>query len=114
MRQCEPHRAVEIITPTYGTGYCLGGRLLLTCAHLFRGQGLDSPCEVRDKSGFGTVTAQVVWISPTADIALVELPATIPSDDPIVLGRFPASGTGTLPFQCWSSASLPPPISRGA
>ena len=101
MRQCEPHRAVEIITPTYGTGYCLGGRLLLTCAHLFRGHGLDSPCEVRDKAGFGTVTAQVVWMAAAADIALVELPATIPSYDPIALGQLPAPTAAILDFQCW-------------
>ena len=60
IRQFEPCRAVEIIAPKYGSGYRIGGRLVLTAAHLLNNVGSD--CEVRDKPpGFARETAQVVW-----------------------------------------------------
>ena len=35
----DPARAVEITKPKYGSAYCIGGRLVLTAAHLFNGVG---------------------------------------------------------------------------
>ena len=35
MPQFQPDRALEIVAPKYGTAYRIGGRLLLTCRHLF-------------------------------------------------------------------------------
>ncbi len=70
-RRFEPERAVEIVGPTYGSGYRIGGRLVLTAAHLFP-TGVGSVCQVRSKPTFGTVAATVAWTAPGADIALVE------------------------------------------
>ncbi|MCS6812356.1 MAG: tetratricopeptide repeat protein [Cyanobacteria bacterium] len=96
MRSFAPQRALEIIASQHGSGYGLGGRLVLTCAHLFAGVG---PCQVRDKTGFGSVDAQVVWMAPQADIALVELPDTLPAWEPVGLGQLPPAQSGSLPFQ---------------
>ena len=39
LRNFEPKLAVEIIKPKYGSGYRIGGRLVLTAKHLFRNGG---------------------------------------------------------------------------
>jgi len=88
-RRFEPERAVEIVGPTYGSGYRIGGRLVLTVAHLFPA-GVGSGCQVRSKPTFGTVAATVAWIAPGADIALVALPDTVASCEPAAFGALPA------------------------
>ncbi len=85
----EPVRAVEIVGPGYGSGYRIGGRLVLTAKHLFP-DGAGSSCKVRDKGGFDTVDARVVWHAPQADVALVELPDSVALADSVSFGRFPA------------------------
>ena len=93
VRRFEPQRAVEVTSPRYGTGYRIGGRLVLTAAHLFPG-GLDSACRVRSRRLSGEieweVDAQVVWEAQNADAALVKLPENAESVEPVVLGLFPA------------------------
>ena len=86
-RRFEPERAVEITGPAYGSGYRIGGRLVLTAAHLFpTGAGA---CRVRSKGTFGAVPATVAWTAPGADIALVELPDTVAWCEPVSFGTLP-------------------------
>lgn len=97
LRQFEPKRAVEVIVnskPSHGSGYRIGGRLVLTAAHLLDDVG--SACEVRDKreGSFGKANAQVVWRDQDLDIALIELPEKIEAVEPIVLGKLPESNSG--------------------
>ncbi len=92
IRQFEPSRAVEIIAPRYGSGYRIGGRLVLTAAHLLDVVG--SECEVRDKRSFGQEKAQVVWQAQGLDIALIELPEKIAGVAAITLGKLPEGKAG--------------------
>lgn len=89
-RRFEPERAVEIVGPTYGSGYRIGGRLVLTAAHLFP-TGVGSGCQVRSKPTFGTVAATVAWIAPRMDIALVELAKGVASCEPVAFGALPSA-----------------------
>ena len=106
IRQFEPSRAVEIIPPKngagyYGTGYRIGGRLVLTAAHLLKNVGSD--CEVRDKPGFGRETAHVVWKAQDLDLALIELPERVAAVEAITLGKLPKATTGEkLAFQMYA------------
>lgn len=93
-------RAIEIMSPRYGTGYRIGGRLALTVAHLLEEVG--SICRVRSKHSFGIVGAEVVWKSQLADIALIELPEEIEPCEAVVLGQLPQTRVGeTIPFQMY-------------
>lgn len=87
-RRFEPEQAVEITGPAYGSGYRVGGRLVLTAAHLFPA-GVGNGCQVRSKRTFGTVAATVAWIAPGVDIALVALPDDVASCEPVALARSP-------------------------
>jgi CHASE2 domain-containing sensor protein len=94
----ESKRAVEILTPNYGSGYRIGGRLVLTAAHLFKDDAsqplaLDAKCKVRSKidTTIGTVNAELVWISSQIDAALIKLPDSVPA--------VKASGFGLLPAE---------------
>ena len=100
-RQFEPGRAVEVISPTYGSAYRIGGRLVLTAAHLVAEVG--SICRVRSKQGFGETEAKVVWkASKPADIALVALDGSIEPCEAVVLGRLPEARSGErLVFQMY-------------
>ncbi len=101
IRQFEPSRAVEIIASTYGSGYRLGGRLVLTAAHLLGDVGSD--CEVRDKLSFGKEKAQVAWKAQGLDIALIELPEKIADLRAITLGKLPEATAGEkLTFQMYA------------
>jgi inactive STAND/Trypsin len=97
-----PHHAVEICGPKHGSGYRIGGRLVLTAAHLFEELGV---CQVRSKGipgreGFAKVDAIVVWIAEEVDVALVELPESIESCDPVQFGVLPDGLTGaSIAFQ---------------
>lgn len=89
--------AVEIRFPKFGSGYRIGGRLVLTAKHLFPGLG---GCKVRLKDIFGEVDAEVVWISSDEDVALVELPETVEACEPVQLGRLPVANAGeTVDFR---------------
>ena len=104
IRQFEPRRAVEIIAPRYGSGYRIGGRLILTAAHLLGEEETD--CEVRDKRSFGQQTAQIVYrredTSNGIDIALVELPEVVAMVSPVTLGQLPDITAGEkLAFQMY-------------
>jgi hypothetical protein len=79
--------AVEITEPNPGSACLIGGRLMLTSAHVVGDVG--SGCEIRSKNTFGVVKAQVVWVAANADLALVELPNNIESS-PSRFGKFPA------------------------
>ena len=100
----DPRRAVEITGPSYGSGYRIGGRLVLTARHLFAGSA-DNTCKVRARYAFGEVKAQVAWKAPGADVALVELPKDVPACDSVVFGRLPVAGqtarTITFEFYGW-------------
>jgi hypothetical protein len=102
MPQFQPDRALEIVAPKYGTAYRIGGRLLLTCRHLFDN---SNDCQVRfrsasDYSDKQDIDAQVIWKAPdNIDIALVELPETIETCDPVGFGLLPdASSTQKVKF----------------
>ncbi|NCR42056.1 MAG: trypsin-like serine protease, partial [Microcystis aeruginosa W13-11] len=92
MAQFQPDRALEIVAPKYGTAYRIGGRLLLTCRHLFDN---SNNCKVRFRSASNysdkqDIDAQVIWKAPdNIDIALVELPETIEICDPVSFGQLP-------------------------
>ena len=87
-RRFEPERAVEIVAPAYGSGYRIGGRLVLTAAHLFP-TGVGSACRVRSKKTFETVSATVAWTAPGADIALLGLPDNVAGCEPVAFGTLP-------------------------
>ncbi|NCR75248.1 MAG: trypsin-like serine protease, partial [Microcystis aeruginosa K13-06] len=104
MPQFQPDRALEIVAPKYGTAYRIGGRLLLTCRHLFDN---SNDCKVRirsasDYSDKQDIDAKVIWKAPdNIDIALVELPETIETCDPVDFGLLPdASSTQKVKFDC--------------
>jgi tetratricopeptide (TPR) repeat protein len=100
VRQFEPKRAVEVVQPKYGSAYRIGGRLVLTAAHLLSEVGSD--CRLRSKQSFGEVTARVVWKAPDSDIALLELPEQVERCESVVFGRLPEANTGeTLEFQMY-------------
>lgn len=96
----EPWRAVEIVTPRYGSGYRIGGRLALTSAHLLPNE-VGEECEVRwrDESGTAqTGVGSVRWLPPdwvrfrrgVDDAAVVRMPDGAGSVAPAVLGRLPS------------------------
>jgi hypothetical protein len=87
-------RAIEIMSPQYGTGYRIGGHLVLTVAHPLGKVG--SVCQLRSKRSFGEVEAKVVWRAQTADIALLELPNEIAPCEAIVLGKLPQARFGEI------------------
>ena len=99
-----PPYAVEISGSGYGSGYRIGGRLVLTAAHLFESLG---SCQVRskkkgnsDKGFFELVEAQVVWIADGVDVALVELPESIEPCDPVQFGLLSDGSEGeSIDFQ---------------
>jgi hypothetical protein len=102
MPQFQPDRALEIVAPKYGTAYRIGGRLLLTCRHLFDN---SNDCKVRFRSASNysdkqDIDAQVIWKAPdNIDIALVELPETIETCNPVGFGLLPyASSTQKVKF----------------
>jgi hypothetical protein len=84
----EPDRAVEIISPKYGSGYRIGGRLILTARHIVLGMG--QACRVRAKRAFGEADAAVVWIAPKTDVALIVLPESFDKDAPVFFGFLPS------------------------
>lgn len=101
-RQFEPGRAVEITSPLYGSGYRIGGQLVLTAAHLLA-TAVGSTCRVRAKQSFGDVEATVVWKAQDWDIALIALPEHVSACAPVVLGQLPKAQAGEkLPFQMYS------------
>jgi HEAT repeat protein/energy-coupling factor transporter ATP-binding protein EcfA2 len=101
IRKFEPSRAIEVTDPRYGSGYRIGGRLVLTAAHLLDDMGSD--CEVREKRSFGQEKAQVVWKAQGLDIALVELPEGITGAEAITLGTLPEATAGEkLAFQMYA------------
>jgi hypothetical protein len=66
MAQFQPDRALEIVAPKYGTAYRIGGRLLLTCRHLFDN---SNNCKVRFRSASNysdkqDIDAKVIWKAP--------------------------------------------------
>ena len=102
MPQFQPDCALEIVAPKYGTAYRIGGRLLLTCRHLFDN---SNNCKVRFRSASNysdkqDIDAKVIWKAPdNIDIALVELPETIETCDPVGFGLLPdASSTQKVKF----------------
>ncbi|MCA2693527.1 NB-ARC domain-containing protein [Microcystis sp. M034S2] len=102
MPQFQPDRALEIVAPKYGTAYRIGGRLLLTCRHLFDN---SNDCKVRFRSASNysdkqDIDAKVIWKAPdNIDIALVELPETIETCNPVSFGLLPdASSTQKVKF----------------
>ena len=92
MPKFHPDYAVEIVAPKYGSAYRIGGRLVLTCKHLFDD---DNCCKVRFRSPLNysdkqDIDAKVIWKAPdNIDIALVELPETIEACDPVSFGQLP-------------------------
>ncbi|WP_254052989.1 NB-ARC domain-containing protein [Microcystis sp. MC19] len=104
MPQFQPDRALEIVAPKYGTAYRIGGRLLLTCRHLFDNSN-DCKVRLRSASNYSDkqdIDAKVIWKAPdNIDIALVELPETIETCNPVVFGVLPdANTTKKVKFDC--------------
>jgi hypothetical protein len=97
MPQLQPDRALEIVAPKYGTAYRIGGRLLLTCRHLFDNSN-DCKVRLRSTSNYSDkqdIDAKVIWKAlDNIDIALVELPETIETCDPVDFGLLPDSNSG--------------------
>ncbi|WP_421657347.1 HEAT repeat domain-containing protein [Leptothermofonsia sp. ETS-13] len=110
IREFQPSRAVEVIVirdtrdnskDSCGSGYRIGGRLVLTAAHLLDNVG--SYCQVRDKRrSFGKQKAQVVWKAKCLDLALIELPEGVEGVEAITLGKLPEGKTGEkIAFQMY-------------
>ena len=100
-RQFETSRAVEVISPNRGTAYRIGGRLVLTAAHILDDVGSD--CEVNNEEGFGIEKAKVVWKAQGLDIALIELPEKIEVVEAITFGKLPKATAGEkLTFQMYA------------
>jgi len=109
MPKFHPDYAVEIVAPEYGSAYRIGGRLVLTCKHLFDD---DNRCKVRFRSpsnysGKQDIDAEVIWKAPdNIDIALIELPETIETCDPVSFGQLPDANSSEkvgFDFFCWPS-----------
>ncbi|MGI0493294.1 tetratricopeptide repeat protein [Alkalinema pantanalense CENA528] len=89
-----------MIYPKYGSAYRIGGRLVLTAAHLLNEDG--SRCRVRSKQSFGETVAKVVWKASQEDVALIELPESIEPYEAVVFGRLPEPTVGEkLEFQMY-------------
>jgi WD40 repeat protein len=100
VRRFEPSRALEVIQPKYGSAYRIGGRLVLTAAHILDEVG--SACRIRAKQSFGETEAIVVWKTSQTDIALIELPQKVEPCEAIVFGLLPNSINGEkLEFQMY-------------
>jgi tetratricopeptide (TPR) repeat protein len=99
-RVFEPGRAVEIVAPKYGSAYRIGGRLVLTCAHVLFEVG--SQCCIRAKQTIGKTNATVVWKAQGADVALIELPESVDPNEPVVFGILPFTKYGEkIDFQMY-------------
>lgn len=94
-RVFDPTRALEITAPSYGSGYRIGGLLVLTSAHLLA-PGVGDLCSVRSRSQFGEVEAKTVWIDSTLDAALIALPTEVGARAPVVFGRLPSNATAEV------------------
>lgn len=105
IRQFEPKRAVEVILPahnSYGSGYRIGGHLIITSAHLLKSLTVGSECRVRDRKNFGELGATIVWKDQKSDVALVKLPEIVEPYESVILGKLPKSDTGeNLPFKMY-------------
>lgn len=100
IRQFEPERALEVVDPKHGSAYRIGGRLVLTAAHLL--DEVEYICRVRSKRTFGTAEAVVVWKAADADIALIELPESIAPCKSVTFGRLPKPISGEkIAFQMY-------------
>jgi tetratricopeptide (TPR) repeat protein len=100
IRGFEPSRALEVIHPKYGSGYRIGGRLVLTAAHIL--DEVSSVCRVRSKQSFGEAEATVLYKTSKVDIALIQLPDSIEPCKSIVFGLLPeAKGGEKLDFQMY-------------
>lgn len=102
-RKFEPERAIEIIAPSYGTAYRIGGQLALTCKHLVENV---KNCRVRSKWKKDNyregVEATVIWRSARFDVALVSLPKEVSSFPPVVFGQLPQQPSEEwLPFSMY-------------
>ena len=70
--------------------------MLLTCKHLFDD---DNRCKVRFRSLLNysdkqDIDAKIIWKAPdNMDIALVELPESIETCDPVSFGQLPNANT---------------------
>ncbi|MGB5768683.1 MAG: NACHT domain-containing protein, partial [Crocosphaera sp.] len=77
--------------------YRIGGRLLLTCGHLFDSNNNDCKVRFRSASNYSDkqdIAAKVIWKAPdNIDIALIELPKTIEICDPVSFGQLPDANT---------------------
>ncbi len=101
----QPSYAIEIVAPKYGTGYRIGGRLVLTCRHLFDEH--DNTCQVRFRKKFDyldkeDIPANIIWKAPgNVDIALIELPKNLEGCEPITLGELPDRNSAEIvKFDC--------------
>lgn len=111
-RQFDPARAVEVIAASYGSGYRIGGRLVLTSAHLLSPE-LGSNCKVRfhRDAGAREWTGKAAWIAPgwrhpdgppKADVAFVAIEEEAPACEPAAVGLLPdAADVLKLPFHMY-------------
>src|SRR5689334_22906661 len=99
------HSAVEIFVrsgsqelSSHGSGYRIGGRLVLTCAHILGQRQKLVNITVRPATG-DAIGARLVWRSIKADVAILE---ENPADEAVqtaVLGQLPrALGGETVDF----------------
>ena len=111
-RHFDPARAVEVIAASYGSGYRIGGRLVLTAAHLLPPE-LGSNCKVRfhRDAGAGEWAGKVAWIAPgwrhpdgppKADVAFVAIEDEAPECEPAMVGQLPnPADVLKLPFHMY-------------
>jgi hypothetical protein len=99
-------RAAEILAPSYGSGYCVSERLVLTAAHLLDGDYCTVRLRfVRGSEQFG---AGIAWRDDDADLALLLLDAGLGAVEPVSLAVLEARDTSfVVPFgmYCWPAGA---------
>jgi NB-ARC domain/Tetratricopeptide repeat/Trypsin-like peptidase domain len=104
----ETKRAVEILArpvadgdPYYGSGYCLGGGLILTCGHVIPLDTAGYRLTVRADLGRHETSASVAWRNSDHDVALLRLDEAnaLPTDPVPLVNLLLTAESGTLPFE---------------
>jgi hypothetical protein len=118
----DSNRAVEVVvrgsggTSGYGSGYCLGAGLVLTCAHILTPGDPCAEVKIRDTQG-RSWPANLAWRNGRDDIALISLidSAVLPTAT-APLGLLPrVTGAEQIAFVMWGwprAGEVPLPDSR--
>jgi WD40 repeat protein len=113
----DPGRAVELlgehvsgelgIKPRYWSGYRVGGRLVLTCAHsLFEVSGDRTGRYWARSDQLGTVSAFHRWHHNELDVALIELSSDVMGCEPVEFTILPGEPAVSVDFDAYGWPEL--------